>query len=84
MGYAAIKHFVTHVHVKDAVVRARRGRSPNGPWSAAARSTTPARSPPSEADGYPGYLSLETHWAGPGGTKEASSAAPVWKACKNC
>jgi sugar phosphate isomerase/epimerase len=72
-GYAAIKHFVTHVHIKDAVVLPGTAK-PEWTVVGGGQIDFPGQIAALKADGYPGYLSLETHWAGPGG-KEASSRA---------
>jgi len=72
-GYEAVKRFVTHVHVKDAVVP-QGASSPQ--WTVVGEGaidwlgqlTALLRS------GYAGYLSLETHYNGHG-SKEASSRA---------
>ena len=72
-GYEAIKPFMAHVHVKDAKLAPGKS-APEWTvvgegeidWAGQLRAL--------RADGYSGYLSLETHYAGPGG-KEASSRA---------
>lgn len=72
-GYESIKPFVTHVHVKDAIV-------PPGAvkpeWAVVGEGQIdyPGQIAALRADGYGGYLSLETHYNG-AGTKEASSRA---------
>jgi sugar phosphate isomerase/epimerase len=73
-GYSAIRPFLAHVHVKDAIVdpadgQARftvigEGEIDYGEHFAALR-----------ADGYRGYLSLETHYRPEGGTPEDGSRA---------
>ncbi len=70
-GYAAIRNFVTHVHVKDAVVRPG---SLQPAWAVVGGGQIDyaGQIAALRADGYAGYLSLETHWDG-GGNKEASS-----------
>jgi len=72
-GYEAIKDFITHVHVKDAHVPAS---SLVPEWACVGKGQIDwaGQLAALQASGYGGYLSLETHWAGPGG-KEASSRA---------
>lgn len=70
-GYEAVKPFVAHVHVKD-------GHVPPGAaapeWTLVGTGQIDWRGQIAalKADGYAGYLSLETHWTG-GGGREASS-----------
>jgi len=72
-GYEAIKNFVAHVHVKDAAV------APGAPapaWTVVGEGDIDWKGQIAalRADGYSGWLSLETHYNGKG-TKEASSRA---------
>ncbi len=72
-GYAALKEFVAHVHVKDAALLP--GASAPA-WTCVGEGAIdwPGQVAALRADGYDGYLSLETHYKGEG-TKEASSRA---------
>lgn len=72
-GYEAVKEFITHVHVKDAAMRAG---TTTPQWTVVGEGQIdyPGQIAALRADGYSGYLSLETHYSGPGG-KEASSRA---------
>ena len=72
-GYEAIKNFVTHVHVKDA--RVLPGK-PSPEWTVVGGGDIDWAGQISalRADGYSGYLSLETHYAS-NGSKEAASRA---------
>lgn len=72
-GYEAVKEFITHVHVKDAAMRAG---TTTPQWTVVGEGQIdyPSQIAALRADGYSGYLSLETHYSGPGG-KEASSRA---------
>jgi sugar phosphate isomerase/epimerase len=67
-GYAAIQPFIAHVHVKD-VAR-------DGEWTVVGEGVIDwlGQLQALRRDGYSGYLSLETHYAGHG-TKEASTRA---------
>lgn len=71
-GYEAIKPFVAHVHVKDAVLSAG---APAPEWTCvgAGQIGWAEQIARLRADGYTGYLSLETHYRN--GTPEASSRA---------
>lgn len=73
MGYEAVKEFITHVHVKDAALRAG---TATPAWTVVGQGQIdyPGQIAALRADGYTDYLSLETHYSGPGG-KEASSRA---------
>jgi sugar phosphate isomerase/epimerase len=73
MGYEAVKDFVTHVHVKDAAVRPGAAKPE---WTVVGEGQIDYKGQIAalRAAGYSGYLSLETHYSGPGG-KEASSRA---------
>jgi sugar phosphate isomerase/epimerase len=72
-GYDAVKPFVTHVHVKDVVMKPGASQPE---WTVVGGGQIDYRGQIAalRADGYPGYLSLETHWSG-AGSKEASSRA---------
>ena len=72
-GYEAIKEFIVHVHVKDAVVPAG-GASPV--WTVVGQGEIDyaGQFAALQKDGYAGWLSLETHYSGHP-TKEASSRA---------
>lgn len=72
-GYEAVRPFVTHVHVKDAVMPPG-ALQPEWTVVGGGEIDYPGQIAALRADGYPGYLSLETHWNG-GGSKEASSRA---------
>jgi sugar phosphate isomerase/epimerase len=65
-GYEAIRPFISHVHVKDA--------SANHNWTVVGEGTIDwlGQLKALNADGYDGYLSLETHYNG-GGDPETSS-----------
>lgn len=72
-GYEAVKPFVTHIHVKDAAVRPGAVKPE---WTVVGEGQIDyaGQIAALRADGYSGYLSLETHYGGAGG-KEASSRA---------
>ncbi len=72
-GYEAIKEFIVHVHVKDAVVPAG-GNTPV--WTVVGQGEIDyaGQFAALRKDGYAGWLSLETHYSGHP-TKEASSRA---------
>jgi len=69
-GYDAVKPFLAHVHVKDA----RPKDSGELEWVVVGDGVAnwQAQVDALRADGYNGYLSLETHYSS-GGSKEASS-----------
>lgn len=71
--YDTIKKFVTHVHVKDAETNPETGK-PQWTVVGGGEIDYAGQIAALKADGFTGYLSLETHWNGPGG-KEASSRA---------
>ena len=72
-GYEAIKEFIVHVHVKDAVVPTG-GAAPV--WTVVGQGEIDyaGQFAALQKDGYAGWLSLETHYSGHP-TKEASSRA---------
>jgi len=72
-GYEAVKDFITHVHVKDAKINTATG-SPE--WSVIGDGAIDwsGQIKALHQSGYDGFISLETHYAGPDG-KEASSRA---------
>ncbi len=70
-GYAAIKDFITHIHIKDAYVPAR-ALTPEFTKIGAGEIDYKGQFAALQAVGYEGYVSLETHWIG-AGDKEASS-----------
>ena len=72
-GYDAIKEFVTHVHVKDAAVP-EGSLTPEWTLVGAGQIDYKGQFAALRESGYPGYVSLETHWGG-AGSKEASSRA---------
>jgi sugar phosphate isomerase/epimerase len=72
-GYAAIKPFVAHVHVKDAEVLAGE-ISPVWSCVGEGKIDWAGQIAALSQEGYSGFLSLETHYKGRG-TKEASSRA---------
>lgn len=72
-GYEAIKEFITHVHIKDAGVP-EGGTKPEWTLVGAGQIDYAGQIAALREAGYPGYLSLETHWTG-GGGKEMSSRA---------
>jgi sugar phosphate isomerase/epimerase len=72
-GYEAIKEFIAHVHIKDAAVPPG-ATEPDWTLVGGGQIDYSGQMAALRADGYPGYLSLETHWVGPDG-KEVSSRA---------
>lgn len=72
-GYAAIKDFVTHIHIKDAYVPSG-GLVPE--WTVVGEGAIDyaGQFAALKQHGYEGWLSLETHYSGHA-TKEASSRA---------
>jgi sugar phosphate isomerase/epimerase len=77
-GYAAIKDFAAHVHIKDAFVPAG-ALAPE--WTIVGKGAIDyaGQLAALKRDGYDGWLSLETHYSGPAtetwSSKEASSRA---------
>lgn len=71
-GYAAIKDFTAHVHIKDAAVPPG---APAPEWAVVGAGAIDyaGQLAALKRDGYDGWLSLETHLAQP--TKEAASRA---------
>ena len=72
-GYEAVRPFVAHVHVKDAVT----GPDGNPKWSVVGEGAIDygAHFDALRRDGYPGWISLETHYRPEGGTPEEGSRA---------
>lgn len=70
-GYEAVRPYVTHVHVKDAV----RGPGGAAEWVVVGEGEIDYRGQIRAliADGYSGLISLETHYKAPGGDTEESS-----------
>jgi sugar phosphate isomerase/epimerase len=70
-GYEAVKPYVVHVHIKDAV------RSPDGSpqWTVVGEGEIDYRAHAAAqvADGFEGIWSLETHYKAPSGSTEESS-----------
>ena len=70
-GYEAIRPYLRHVHVKDAV------RTPDGTgrWVIVGEGEVdyPGQFRALARDGYTGYVSLETHYRAPSGDPEESS-----------
>ncbi|MBI3208765.1 MAG: sugar phosphate isomerase/epimerase [Candidatus Solibacter usitatus] len=66
---------VGHVHIKDCHVE---GHTPV--WGPVGTRTIDWKGQIAalKADGYPGYISLETHWPGPGGNKYEASWISGW------
>lgn len=84
-GYEAVRPYVKHVHMKDAVVvdpatgQTAWRRVGDGALDVAGQLGALA------ADDYRGVLCLETHWRAEGGTREQSSRlsyAALTKACR--
>jgi sugar phosphate isomerase/epimerase len=71
IGYEAVRGLIAHVHVKDAGVAAGAAEPA---WTVVGEGEIDYKGQLAalRADGYDGYLSLETHYRG-GATKEASS-----------
>jgi sugar phosphate isomerase/epimerase len=70
-GYAAVRPYVVHVHVKDAA----RGADGKPRWTVVGEGEIdyPGQISALVADGYEGVLSLETHYKPEGGTAEQGS-----------
>ena len=70
-GYEAIKPYVVHVHVKDAVT----GPDGKKAWTVVGEGEIDYRGQIAalRADGYQGLLSLETHYKPPSGSTEEGS-----------
>ena len=72
-GYHAVREYLAHVHIKDAV------RGPDGAarWTVVGEGEIDFRGQLAAlaADGYEGILSLETHYKASGGSPESSSRA---------
>lgn len=75
-GYSALpKNRIAHVHAKDCHMEGHRPEwGPLGTRSVDWKGQIAALL----ADEYQGYLSLETHWPGPGGDKLAGSTICGW------
>ena len=73
-GYAAIKDFVVHVHIKDAQILPG---APAPEWAVVGTGAIDyaGQLAALKRDGYGGWLSLETHYSQP--TKEAASRASL-------
>ena len=73
-GYAAIKDFIAHVHIKDAALSAG---APAPEWAVVGKGAIDyaGQLAALKRDGYSGWLSLETHLAEP--SKEAASRASL-------
>ncbi len=73
-GYAAVKDFVVHVHIKDARIAAG---APAPEWAVVGTGAIDfaGQLAALKRDGYAGWLSLETHLGLP--TKEAASRASL-------
>ncbi len=73
-GYAAIKDFAVHVHIKDAKIASG---APAPEWAVVGTGAIDyaGQLAALKRDGYDGWLSLETHFAQP--TKEAASRASL-------
>jgi sugar phosphate isomerase/epimerase len=78
--YAAVKDYVTHVHIKDAV------RDPDGKpqWTVVGDGEIDYEGQLQAliADGYEGYASLETHYRPPSGDTEEGSRACLAGMCR--
>ncbi len=72
-GYEAIKPYISHVHLKDAVVE----DNANGTirWERIGDGDVglDGQLAALKVDGYGGCASIETHWSPPGGNKEANT-----------
>jgi sugar phosphate isomerase/epimerase len=72
-GYEAVRPYISHVHLKDAVVEnvsdglIRWERIGDGDVRLQEQMTA------LRADGYAGCVSIETHWSPPGGSKESNT-----------
>jgi L-ribulose-5-phosphate 3-epimerase len=75
-GYSRLpKHRIAHVHAKDCVVENHKPEwGPLGTRAIDWKGQIAALL----ADNYKGYLSLETHWPGPGGNKLEGSRICGW------
>jgi sugar phosphate isomerase/epimerase len=75
-GYSLLpKDRIGHVHIKDChVVNHKPLWGPVGTQAIDWKGQLAAL----QADGYEGYISLETHWAGPGGNKMLASTICGW------
>jgi sugar phosphate isomerase/epimerase len=71
-GYNAIRPYIAHVHVKDAVIDAESGKEK---WCVIGEGVIDYQGQfeALRRDGYAGYISLETHYIPPGGTPEEGS-----------
>ncbi len=70
-GYAKLPvERIAHVHAKDCTVENHKAT-----WLELGKGAIPwpAQIHALARDGYPGWISLETHWPGPGGDKQAGS-----------
>lgn len=72
-GYDAIKEFISHVHVKDAML-APGAIAPQWTCVGDGAIDWAGQIKALRSDGYNGYLSLETHYKGPNGKEESSRA----------
>ena len=79
-GYAAIKDFIVHVHVKDAVLLPG---APAPEWAVVGQGAIDwaGQLAALKSSGYDGWLSLETHYAGHSATAAMSSKEASSRAC---
>ena len=79
-GYAAIKDFIVHVHVKDADAAVG---APAPDWTVVGRGAIDwaGQLAALKAGGYDGWLSLETHYGGHSATANMSSKEASSRAC---
>ncbi len=78
--YNAVKDYVTHVHIKDAV----RGSDGKPEWTVVAEGEIdyPGQLQALLADGYEGFASLETHYRPASGDTEEGSRACLAGMCR--
>ena len=66
-GYQAVQPFVSHVHIKDAIVVDERAGLTRWERIGDGDVGLPQQLGALRDDGYDGCVSIETHWAPPGG-----------------
>jgi sugar phosphate isomerase/epimerase len=72
-GYAAVKPYISHVHLKDAVVEDKMSGLIRWERIGDGDVGLEAQMAALQADSYDGCVSIETHWSPAGGNKEANT-----------
>jgi sugar phosphate isomerase/epimerase len=77
-GYAAVKPWFTHVHIKDAVLVDTPDRGPQPKWCVVGEGVIDytGQFAALKRDGYAGYISLETHYVPETGSSSDGAGTP--------